>query len=69
MEKVAERHPRTCLAPSSSTRRCANAWHGTISTPRRRLRGSFWDADDEMVEPLKGIYVDWEDPLEGIMMA
>jgi hypothetical protein len=68
MEKVAERHPRTWLAPSSSTRRCANAWRRTISMPRR-LRGGFWDADAEMVERLKEIYVDLEDRLEGVVMA
>jgi hypothetical protein len=33
------------------------------------LRGGFWDADDETIEQLKGIYVDLEDRLEGVVMA
>ncbi|MBI1297324.1 magnesium chelatase subunit H [bacterium] len=46
--------------------------HATAAIARRLLEADsrgFWDADDEMIEQLKEIYVDLEDRLEGIVTA
>ena len=46
--------------------------HATAAIARRLLEADsrgYWDADDEMIEQLKEIYVDLEDRLEGIVTA